>query len=91
MVEQEPFVFGQAAIAIKPFKCCHPAPLMRGQMPAVDFLLNGKPGFVGQSKTDRVRVIGLALSHVITPSKVLSDSRVRRKRMFALQTANRDL
>jgi len=40
---------------------------MRCQLAARDLFLDAKPGLIGQSKTDRVRVIGNTLSHVVTP------------------------
>jgi len=54
-------------------------------------LFNAKPSFIGQSKTDRVRVIGNAFSHAVSPSVVLDSALANANRMFALQTANRDL
>jgi hypothetical protein len=64
---------------------------MRRQLAAGDLFLDAKPGLIGQSKTDRVRVIGNALSHVVYSSIVLESAFANANTMFALQTANRDL
>jgi hypothetical protein len=38
---------------------------MRRQVAADDLFLDAKPGLIGQSKTDRVGLIGNTLSHVV--------------------------
>src|SRR5690242_20166123 len=60
---------------------------MRGQLSAGDLFLNAIPSLIGQSKTDRVRVIGNAFSHAVYS---LGGSRFRVckcKRMFAFANA----
>jgi hypothetical protein len=56
---------------------------MHRQLAAGDLFLDAKPSLIGQSKTDRVRVIGNALSHALYSSVVLDSAFVNANRMFA--------
>ena len=57
---------------------------MRRQLAAGNLFLNAKPGLIGQSKTDRVRVIGNALSDVVTPRWSSNFAFANAHAMFAL-------
>ena len=57
---------------------------MRRQVAAGDLFLDAEPGVIGQSKTDRVWVIGNALSHVVYSSMVLESAFANAHAMFAL-------
>ena len=57
---------------------------MRRQLAAGDLFLDTKPGLIRQSKTDRVRVIGNALSHVVYSSMPLEFTFASAHAMFAL-------
>src|ERR1051326_6468349 len=54
------------------------------QVAAGDQFLDTKPGIIGESKTDRVRIIGDALSHVLFRSMVLESAFANAHAMFAL-------
>jgi hypothetical protein len=51
--------------------------------------LDAKPGLIGQSKTDRVRVICNALSHVLYSSMALEFTFANAHAMFALANGKR--
>src|SRR5688500_3374684 len=56
---------------------------MRRQLAGSDLFLDTKPSLIGQSKTDRVGVIGNALSHVVYSSMVLESAFANAHAMFA--------
>ena len=64
---------------------------MRRQLAAGDLFLDAKPRLIGQSKTDRVRVISNALSHALYSSVILYSAFANANECLRLQTANRDL
>ena len=90
MLQQEALGFGQTVVVIQSLKRSFPAPLMRRQVAAGDLFLDTTPGLIGQSKTDRVWVIGKTLSPVTVPNGSLIRA-YNANAMFALQTVNRDL
>src|ERR1044072_4290902 len=56
---------------------------MRRQLAAGDLFLDAKPGLISQSKTDRVGIIGNALSHVVYSSMILEFAFANAHTMFA--------
>src|SRR6185436_13541310 len=56
---------------------------MRRQVAAGDLFLDAKPSLIGQSKTDRVGIIGNALSHIFYSSVVLESAFANAHAMFA--------
>ena len=84
MLQQEALGFGQTVVVVESLKGSLSTPLMRGQLAAGDLFLDTKPGLIGQSKTDRVRVIGNALSPVVYSSMVLEFAFANAHAMFAL-------
>src|SRR5690349_7242642 len=60
---------------------------MRGQLSARDLFLNVIPSLIGQSKTDRVRVISNAFSHAVYSSGCSRFRVCKCKRIFAFANA----